>query len=265
MMFEGVTRSYTIAFTVRSGSNAICDLLERNELGAPNEWFQAPPVSNEGEPWLNAFARIIDERQAGGVFGSKMSHDHRAALDECLRKAILGYRRLEDVLPCHRWVQLVRKDKILQAISCCRAETSSQWSRTEADHGAPDEFEYDFLHVLSRLMMIQGGEFAWDVYFRQHHIEPLVIVYEDFFQDLERQLSRLIDYLGGLPPGHASIDMGQRFRIQREEASYVLRERFILDLNRIGETSLVKEIGEPWDRWLRFFTERQWRLPHDAV
>jgi LPS sulfotransferase NodH len=108
-------------------------------------------------------------------------------------------------------------------------------------------------------MMIQSGEFAWEVYFQQYGIEPLHLVYEDFFQDLDQQVTRLIDYLGGLPPGHPSLELEANYKIQRDEASSALREHFISDLNRIGDPSLPKEIGAPWDRWVRFFSERQWR------
>jgi LPS sulfotransferase NodH len=264
-MFERVVRSFTIAFTPRSGSNAICDILALNGVGAANEWFQLPLTPRDGEPWLDAFIRRVNEKQAGGVFGSKMSHNHRAALDADLRQAIPGYRRLDDVLPDHRWLQLVRKDKVLQAISLCRAESSNRWAATDATQMQSGEFEYDFFHVLSRLMTIQTGELAWDVYFQQHGIEPFRIVYEDFFQDLEPQLGRLIDYLGGLPPGRASLEVGPQYKIQRDEISNQLRERFISDLNRLGDPSFAAEIGPPWDRWLRFFSEHQWRSPRNGA
>lgn len=258
-MFEGITRSFTIAFTMRSGSNAICDLLARNGLGAPGEWFQKPLAASGDEPWLDTFVRFVGKHQSNGVWGSKMSHDHRVALDTCLRAAIPGYHRLDDVLPSHRWVRLVRKDKVLQAISLCRAESSGHFAMTESDHRPSGELDYDFFHVLSRVMMILAGEYAWDLYFQQQGIDPLVVVYEDFFRNVDCQLPRLIDYLGGLPSGRTALDMDQTFRIQRDDRNHELRERFMSDLSRVGEPSLVEEIGAPWDRWIDFFSERQWR------
>lgn len=263
-MFEQVVRSFTIAFTMRSGSNAICDILARNGLGSANEWFQLPITPRDGEPWLDAFIRLVDARQAGGVFGSKMSHNHRAALDADLRQAIPEYRCLDDVLPGHHWIQLVRKDKVLQSISLCRAESSGRWATTELGQTQSGKFEYDFFHVLSRLMMIQAGELAWDIYFQQHGIEPLRIVYEDFFQDPAPQLTRLVDYLGGLPPGRASLETDSTYKMQRDEISDELRERFVSDFSRIGDPGFPKEIGAPWDRWVRFFSEHQWRLPQNG-
>src|SRR5579884_208874 len=153
-----LTRSFTIAFTLRSGSNEICKLLSRNGIGVPGELFQQSKTFEE-------FCAIVQQNQANGIFGSKMSHDHRAALDEQLRRHVAGYRTLDDVLPNHRWVWLKRRDKILQAISWCRAEQSNEWAKTTA--GAANvavDFNYDFFHVLSRVIMISSNEFAWEVY-----------------------------------------------------------------------------------------------------
>ena len=92
-MFKSITRSYTIAFTMRSGSNAICDLLKRNGLGNPGEWFQNRFSSRNGT-YSESFIDVVDRSEAGGIFGSKMSHDHRAAVDEHLRMSVPGYRRV---------------------------------------------------------------------------------------------------------------------------------------------------------------------------
>jgi len=244
---------------MRSGSNAICDLLARNGLGFPGELFQVPPSAINNEPWLDAFERHVREHHSGGIFGSKMGHNHRAALDECLRAAIPGYRHLDDVLPHHRWVKLVRRDIILQAISLCRAESSNCWAVSEIDQTQHSGFRYDFFHVLSRIMLVHAGNLAWDVYFQAQGISPFVVVYEDFFEDLDRHLPALIDHLGGLPSGRVSLDMGQRFKVQRDTLSDEVRERFVSDFNRVGETSLIEEIGAPWNRWTRFFNERKWQ------
>ena len=94
-----ITRSFTIAFTMRSGSNEICNLLAKNGLGSPNEFFQNPLPTNQPGLVLESLARIINQHQVDGIFGSKMSHDHRARLDEQLRSAIPGYSRIDDLFP----------------------------------------------------------------------------------------------------------------------------------------------------------------------
>jgi LPS sulfotransferase NodH len=218
------------------------------------------PLSSERpDGLLDSFACVVRQNQIEGVFGSKMSYEHRAALDEQLGSVIPGYRRIDDLLPRHRWVWLVRRDKILQAISWCRAENSSNWAATRSDIPKPDDSSYDFLHILSRVMLIHTGELAWETYFSENGIDPLIVTYEDFFKDLDRQLPRLINYLGGLSPGRPPVSKDTTFDIQRNERSYAIRQRFISDLGRLGERSIAQELGEPLQRWMRFFFERGWR------
>lgn len=252
-----ISRSYTIAFTMRSGSNEICNLLAKNGLGNPGEFFQK---SLPGSPGLilDSFSRIVNRYQSGGVFGSKMSHEHRAALDEQLGRAIPQFVRIDDLLPNHRWVWLVRQDKILQAISWCRAESSNSWAESLSDKTKRKEYQYDFIHIISRVMMIYTAELAWEIYFRQMQIQPLKIVYEEFFRDPDRQLKNFIAYLGGLPSGRKSIEKDATLAIQRNEQSYALRDRFVADLIRVGSNGLTTELGKPLHRWIRFFFERGW-------
>jgi len=258
LVLPRLSRSYTIAFTMRSGSNEICNLLGINELGIPGEFFQNPLSSNPAE-FVASFQQIVKQNQVGGVFGSKMSHDHRAALDEQLRVVVPNYQGFDSLLPSHRWIWLKRDDKVLQAISWCRAEASNQWAVMRKEKVETKTFSYDFLHILSRLMMIYTGEFAWESYFQKHRIVPFVIVYETFFQDLDRQLPALIQYLGGLPPGRPFMDRELTYKIQRNKESHALRERFISDLGRIGEQSIAQSLGEPLVRWNRFMFEYGWR------
>ena len=259
LTLPGVSRSYTIAFTMRSGSNEICNLLARNGLGAPNEFFQNPLRPDPGGLLLNSFGRIVSRFQAEGVFGSKMSHDHRAALDEQLRAAVPEYRRLDDVLPSHRWVWLKRQDKILQAISWCRAEASNEWATAGVDNSGRRDYSYDFFHILSRAMLIYTNELSWEAYFREQKLHPFVITYEDFFGNLDGQLPALIEYLGGLPHGRRSIDKSITYAMQRDTSSYAVRDRFVSDLCRLGEKSIVPELGEPLQRWMQFFFQYGWR------
>lgn len=262
-IFPALQRSFTIAFTMRSGSNEICMLLAKNGLGAPGEFFQKPLVVEEQTAsdtgFAQAFTRLINEKQVNGIFGSKMAHDHRAAVDEGLRHMVPGYRTLDDVLPGHRWVWLRRRDKILQAISLCRAESSNRWSSESSSAGSSPEPEYDFIHILSRVMMICAAELAWETYFSEFGIVPRVVIYEDFFQNRDRELSQLIEFLGGLPPGRAFVDNDHTFRVQRDQQSYALRRRFIRDLGRLGEKSATDDLGRPLERWHQFFFERGWR------
>lgn len=259
-MFPGINRSFTIAFTGRSGSNALCDLLTRNGLGVPGEYFQRLPACASAAEWLSYFSNLIMSCQASGIFGAKMSCDHRAAVDERLRASLAGYQRLDHILPAHRWIRLVRQDKVLQAVSWYRAEVSQQWSTEGPPQQSGREFPYDFFHILSRFMMVQAAEAAWDAYFAQYGITPLLVVYEEFFNDVSGQLRRLIDYLGGTPDGRRTLEIQPAFVIQRDAQSFEIRGRFMRELSRIGEAALADQLAHEYINWNRFFTERRWRV-----
>ena len=258
-MLTDLTRTYTIAFAMRSGSNEICSLLKRNGLGAPGEIFRTPLPLEPPSAQAKSFDAVVRQNQANGIFGSKMSHDHRAALDEYLRTSMPGYRQLDDVLPNHRWVWLTRRDKISQAISLCRAEQSNTWALTSPAGAAPDLFQYDFFELLSRMIMLQASDLIWELYFQRQGINPLCIIYEDFFRDAERQLKKLIEYLGGPLHGHDRVDTTAGYAIQRTSSDAAIYERFSSDLCRLGESNLSQQLGLPLETWNRFFFGHGWR------
>lgn len=258
-MLENLSRTYTIAFAMRSGSNEICSLLTRNGLGAPGELFQSPLPLEPASTQLKSFLSVVNDHQANGIFGSKMSHDHRAALDEYFLNSVPGYRQLDDVLPNHRWVWLTRRDKILQTISLCRAEQSNTWALTPGASIGPGRFQYDFLELLSRLIMLQASDLIWQIYFQRQGINPLTIVYEDFFGDVESQLKQLIEYLGGPYDGQIQLDTTAVYSIQRTDADAATYERFSAELCRIGEVDLTRQLGFPLEVWNKFFFGYGWR------
>ncbi len=253
--FSSIHRSYTIAFTMRSGSNELCKLLLRNGLGVPGESFQTAPT-------LEQFVKFVQENQANGIFGSKMAHNHRAALDEQLRRSLPDYKVLDDVLPGHRWVWLKRRDKVLQAISLFRAEMSKVYASDQSTADRSADTCYDFFYILSRAQLIFAAELAWQAFFKTADIRPFVVVYEDLFADLDHALPKLIDYLGGLPSGResSSADKNLTYDVLRDQHTYRLRERFVADLSRMGGNSMRTELGKPMMQWTRFLYDCEWRV-----
>lgn len=255
----GVNRSYTIAFSVRSGSNEICNLLARNGMGSPAEHFQSMESFKREQSALHNLLDIVSRHVREGIFGSKMAHDHRARIDSLLRIEIPNYVTIADVFPDHKWVWLIRRDKIAQAISLCRAEQSGVWATPSLDLKEGRQlYEFDFYYILSRVMMLSASDIAWATYFDTHKIHPYKIYYEEFFHDIDRQLFDLSAYLGGRPSSCNSSTLHNvpTLCIQRDELSLDWYKRFALMLNRVGE------LGEPSNairqNWERFFFGRGW-------
>ena len=230
---QDVRRSYTIAFSVRSGSNELCHLLSLNGLGAPSEHFQdlAREQTVADLDASREIFSIISTHTANAVFGSKMSHNHRARVDGVLRRTIGGYRNLNDLLPDHRWVWLIRRDKIAQAVSLCRAETSGVFATVNQSTSPSPPPSFDYYHVLSRVMMLCANDLAWQTYFDEHEIKPYTILYEDFFSDLGSSLPALVDYLGGVRE-HGALTLATGFAVQRDNVSAEWTSRFRHYLNQ---------------------------------
>jgi LPS sulfotransferase NodH len=253
---EAVQRSYTIAFSPRSGSTEICNLLSRNGLGSPSEFFQSLPFCCPSRGLSSAAAiqilSVIRSNTINGVFGSKMSHDQRVRVDGVLSQSISGYKTVDNLLPSHCWIWLIRRDKIAQAVSLSRAEQSGIWA-------GPDKSEpaFDYHHVLSKLMFLTVCDVAWQTYFQTNVIKPYLVYYEEFFDNLPASLSKLICHVSGGSPG--DIDTKMTLPVQRDGTNAEWVDKFRCYLNRLGDGAVSSDFGSAQARWDRFFLEAGWR------
>src|SRR5439155_12146435 len=132
------TTCYTIVFTPRSGSNLLCDVLRANGLGQPSEYFQHPlGVANAAyyrelgvspDDFKTFLTRLVTDKSQNGIFGVKLTWDHKNVLVEALRRHFGRNDGLVALSPRLRWVHLQRRDKIGQAISLWRASKSGIWT-----------------------------------------------------------------------------------------------------------------------------------------
>jgi trehalose 2-sulfotransferase len=204
-----------VCATQRSGSTLLCELLKATGVaGVPNEWFQhfkdtgladqpsqylagledpvvrslIPPF-DPGTPEASFdFERV---RRAGttpnGVFAAKIMWSHTDDLWARLRG-----RTLEDVFGPLRYVQVIRRDKVAQAVSLWTAIQTQVWR--DGDDAAPKAepvYAHAAIHHLVEWLTL--GERAWTAWLAPRN--PDVVVYEDF----ERDPSPTIEALAGVP------------------------------------------------------------------
>jgi len=268
----GIHRTFTIAFSPRCGSTLLSNILTAGGAGKPTEYFQYPYHANEyfqektEEGMLRSFESLVREHCANHIFGSKMAHDHRAHLDGLLARQIAGYEGLDSIFPGHRWIFMKRKDLLRQAISLCIAEQTGVWHLEQNQiNSAAAGIEYDFFSILSRLMILSANNLNWELYFEKNALLPLTLFYEDFLADKKPALKLIAAHLGlgsdsltNVPPdtkgGLAKIS--DRYKDLYE----CLRERFIDDFLRIGQTDDRERLGPGFDRWNAFFFQRLWRV-----
>lgn len=259
---------YAIAFTVRSGSNFLCDCLAENGLGFPTEYFQYPfGVANR--VWYDALGvssddfsgylgKLIASKSRNNVFGAKLTWDHKNALLEEVQKLSPNASDLRTIFPNLKWIHLDRRDKIGQALSLGRAIQSGQW--TSAEETQPVEIRYDFLRLLSLLQTILAEGFMWQHFFSAHDIPVLRIAYEDF---VARPRETLLDIHRFIDPATApqdaeTVKVSTQFQKQHDPRSAELRRQFVDDLYHIGAAGHWADRARQLEIWSNFFNQTQW-------
>lgn len=269
LLDAGVTRTYSIAFSVRSGSTWLCEMLAQVGLGRPTEYFQYPYEDNASfqaireNDEISRLVSVLGRNSVGGIFASKMSHDHRARLEETLRHNISDYDGIDSTFPNHRWIYLRRHQVISQAVSLFLAQSSGTWHATGAATSPIEysEISYDFLTILSNVMVLAANHVNWECYFSARRTKVLQVFYEDLAETPHSLLNAIFDHLqlerngvdyDTIATGHKSIS-GLVPNVYKE-----IESRFIGDFMRIGQKDDVEHFGPSYTRWLRFFLERGW-------
>ncbi|GAB4207949.1 MAG: hypothetical protein OHK0022_36840 [Roseiflexaceae bacterium] len=259
---------YTIAFTLRSGSNLLCDYLALNGLGLPTEYFQWPlGVTNrqwydllgvEPDDLLGFLDALVRERSQNQIFGAKLTWDHKNALLE-EASALLGRPcEIHDLLPGTRWIYLEREDRISQAISLWRATKTNDWGGSSSPETPPPE--YDFFGIFTHLFSLLVEDHMWRDYFARHRIEPLQISYESFSADPRATLAALSAHIRPEQPLlPEQVQLTTRLRKQRDWYTDQLYEQFTDDLYHIGAMRHWEGRSDQLQNWVAFFQQQGWK------
>ncbi|PWW04797.1 LPS sulfotransferase NodH [Paenibacillus cellulosilyticus] len=198
------TQSYTLWFSQRTGSTLLNNALaSTGAAGNPAEWlhysWNDPAVFNREnleniwqqgstpngvfgikigyeQPWIDAFRKLFDlpaEASSAQVWGTAFPN-------------------------CSKHIFMTRRNKVRLAVSWWRAIVSDEWHRNA---GTPakecelaDQYNYDAIHHLIQESVM--FEAALENFFTQNGISPMTVVYEDFIQDYEGTVLKVLEYLG---------------------------------------------------------------------
>src|SRR4051794_38700922 len=225
-------QSYLVAATPRSGSTLLCELLAATGVaGRPAEHFEhlqatslprqprqyfegldAPEVVEHLAPtdpghrrpagaFTEAFPRVLaDGSTPNGVFASKVMWGYLPDLLLGLRELpVVGDARGQEALaaafPGVRYVQVLRRDKVAQAVSLWTAVQTAQW-RDEGEGPSGHEPEYVFRGVDHLVEQLVAQERAWTRWFKSAGVEPHVVVYEELADAPRPVVGDTLDALG---------------------------------------------------------------------
>jgi LPS sulfotransferase NodH len=243
--------SYFVCSTPRSGSTLLCERLTGTGVaGSPNEWM-LPSTEGLARDMFGIAARFADPaylgelltktRTANGVFGVKLMWPQMAQL---LRGEFWNLRLGPPqagmiTLANLRYVRIVRRDRIRQAVSFLLAQRTNRWQRLatqddplvaaarragfETDDRVPPGWSLTDIrarvasaehcpalqHEIDEcLAEIDRQSAEWDCFFSAPGVVPLTVAYEDLVADSPAAMGRVLRYLGLEVPLQADFSRG---------------------------------------------------------
>ena len=216
-------RSCVICTLPRSGSYLLSDLMSQtNTLGYPAEYYD--------DATRSYYNRLIGQEKArdynivfdygmrigtspNGMFGLKLLWHQLYPMQQNFLRcgSYLDWPPMDIVhrlLPAPRYIHLIRRDKLRQAISYCRAMDTGIWF-TFADGAQPmpgRRAEYDAQRIEYWLRTMEAWEQAWVHELTRIGARVLTLYYEDFVTDQIATLAEVHRFLDmPVPPDLASL------------------------------------------------------------
>lgn len=256
---------YIVAATPRSGSTLLCELLKGSGVaGQPNEDFQALRATSRSRqprqyfegidaPFVDKLAPFdpgtpeTDEQFAAalaaskqasttpnGVYGTKVMWGYFDDLSERLATlpGLEGASRTEALsttFPALRFVQILRGDKVGQAISLWTAVQTLSW-RDEGDGKHDGAFHavepfYDFAAIDHLVQLQTSHEEAWTAWLDAHDFPVYRVRYEELAEAPQQHVREVIEWLG-VPGGEEAHVPAPKMRKQSNGRSAEWADRY---------------------------------------
>lgn len=226
--------SYIICSQQRSGTHLLGDALQQTGIaGRPDDYCMVDEdgrMQNQqgnladlyGKKDLFAFRDLVWELGStpNGVFGITIMASYREQMARHYRrlppyKGLNTYEVFAALFNNPKYIWLVRRDKVKQAISQFKAEQSGVWIKPADGQMQQTQqttiFDYAFIEYLRRRFV--AGDAAWEAYFRRYGIEPLKLFYEDLADDFAGTAVAVLDFLGLSLPENVTL---QNSRLQKQ-------------------------------------------------
>jgi len=207
--------SYVICATQRSGTHFLGEALQSTgTAGDPDEYLicdQNGRLQNEqgniaqiyGKKTLEEFHQLVLELGStpNGVFGITIMWNYFYKIRRNYQhlsqyQGLDAAEFMDTLLLSPKYIWLIRRDKMRQAVSWAKASQTGIWSRPKDITLVPKrEPVFDFLLIDHFYREILTGEAGWANFFQSNDIEPLKIIYEDAVEAYEQTVFDILDYL----------------------------------------------------------------------
>jgi LPS sulfotransferase NodH len=129
--------------------------------------------------------------------------------------------------PRLRFLRIVRRHKLRQALSTARALQTGLW-KVQKSKSILREPEFDPGLIEQSLHEAERQEKIWDDFFRRIEIKPLKVEYEKLCQDYERTIHSVLNFLTIKLPAGARVGPPVTTR-QADEISRTWEKRFLAE------------------------------------
>ena len=237
-------RCYVVCTIPRSGSNLLTDgLRATRKAGIPKQFFLPKSEVRYGaelglDPnadyprYVHAIVNTKTTRNE--VFGFKLMSWY---LDDFLARlrdthafgdaATDDLNMLRNAFPRLRFVHIVRRHKLRQALSTARALQTGLW-KVQGGKTALREPQFDAQLIEQSLREAERQENIWYTFFQRIGITPFRVDYEELCRDYGGTIRGVLDFLKISLPRDAQIGPPETIR-QADEISRVWEDRFLTE------------------------------------
>jgi len=134
---------------------------------------------------------------------------------------------LRNAFPRLRFVHIVRRHKLRQALSTARALQTGLW-KVQEGKAASREPQFDAELIEQSLREAKRQEKIWHTFFQRIGIDPFQVAYEELCRDYEATVRGALDFLKISLPRRARIGPPVTVR-QADETSRIWEERFLTE------------------------------------
>jgi LPS sulfotransferase NodH len=134
---------------------------------------------------------------------------------------------LQNAFPRLRFVHILRRHKLRQALSTARALQTGLW-KVQKGKSMVREPQFDAELIEQSLREAERQEKVWHNFFQRIGVEPFQVEYEKLCQDYEAIIHGVLDFLQISLPRDAGIGPPVTIR-QADEISRIWEERFLAE------------------------------------
>jgi LPS sulfotransferase NodH len=237
-------RCYVVCTIPRSGSNLLTDgLRATRKAGMPKQFFLPKSEARYGtelgvDPkadYPSYVCGIVNTKTTRNeVFGFKLMSWY---LDDFLTRlrdtggfgdaGTDDLTMLRNAFPRLRFVHIVRRHKLRQALSTARALQTGLW-KVKQGKTALGEPRFDAELIEQSLREAERQEKIWYAFFQRIGIDPFQVEYEELCQDYQATIRSVLDFLKISLPRGVEIGPPETIR-QSDEISRIWEDRFLTE------------------------------------